>query len=138
MLANSGSTKAANGDLKQTRRRLSVMSDNKLIEGIDHVNLAEDPPVVSLIQYCIGVELKLLKFNHRQLQSLRLHQQVVVLLLILMVVTPRKDMLPTIQRRRIKMHLLWLKTPKLEVCCCALWTVMVKMVTKFLIVLKGN
>ena len=27
--------------LKQTRRRLSVMSDNKLIEGMDSVNLDE-------------------------------------------------------------------------------------------------
>lgn len=27
--------------LKQTRRRLSVMSDNKLIEGMDNVNLDE-------------------------------------------------------------------------------------------------
>ncbi len=26
-------------DLKQTRRRLSVMSDNKLVEGLDNVNL---------------------------------------------------------------------------------------------------
>lgn len=28
-------------NLKQTRRRLSVMSDNKLIEGMDNVNLDE-------------------------------------------------------------------------------------------------
>eukprot|EP00178_Gracilaria_changii_P011928 TRINITY_DN33636_c0_g1_i1.p1 TRINITY_DN33636_c0_g1~~TRINITY_DN33636_c0_g1_i1.p1 ORF type:complete len:104 (-),score=24.60 TRINITY_DN33636_c0_g1_i1:30-341(-) len=31
----------ADKNLKQTRRRLSVMSDNKLIEGMDSVNLDE-------------------------------------------------------------------------------------------------
>ena len=40
-------------NLKQTRRRLSVMSDNKLIEGMDAVNLdtqVVDPdPVCSLL-----------------------------------------------------------------------------------------
>jgi hypothetical protein len=39
-------------NLKQTRRRLSVMSDNKLIEGMDNVNLDEKdavPEVNSLI-----------------------------------------------------------------------------------------
>lgn len=39
---------AGHADLKQTRRRLSVMSDNTLIEGIDHVNISEEPPVVRL------------------------------------------------------------------------------------------
>ena len=31
--------KVASGDLKQTRRRLSVMSDNKLVEGMDSVKI---------------------------------------------------------------------------------------------------
>ena len=35
-------SKTDGGDLKQTRRRLSVMSDNKLIEGMDGVNLDEE------------------------------------------------------------------------------------------------
>lgn len=30
-------------DIKQTRRRLSVMSDNKLVEGIESVNINENP-----------------------------------------------------------------------------------------------
>ena len=36
-------------DLKQTRRRLSVMSDNKLIEGLDNVAIgtAEEESTVS-------------------------------------------------------------------------------------------
>jgi hypothetical protein len=32
-------------DIKQTRRRLSVMSDNKLVEGFDSVNLDGDEEV---------------------------------------------------------------------------------------------
>lgn len=47
--ATSTAKPGAGGDLKQTRRRLSVMSDNKLIEGIDHVNISEEPPVVCFI-----------------------------------------------------------------------------------------
>lgn len=46
-----GSPKKADDakNLKQTRRRLSVMSDNKLIEGIDGVNLEtqNDAPEVN-------------------------------------------------------------------------------------------
>ena len=42
-----GNAPPGHADLKQTRRRLSVMSDNTLIEGIDHVNISEEPAVVS-------------------------------------------------------------------------------------------
>lgn len=45
MSASKGST-----DIKQQRRRLSVMSDNKLIEGIDGVNLEDEVSYVYL--YC--------------------------------------------------------------------------------------
>lgn len=45
MSTSKGSGAGAKADdaknLKQTRRRLSVMSDNKLIEGMDNVNLEE-------------------------------------------------------------------------------------------------
>lgn len=45
MSASKGTGAGAKADdaknLKQTRRRLSVMSDNKLIEGMDNVNLDE-------------------------------------------------------------------------------------------------
>jgi len=40
-----GNAPPGHADLKQTRRRLSVMSDNTLIEGIDHVNISEEPAV---------------------------------------------------------------------------------------------
>jgi hypothetical protein len=43
-------------NLKSTRRRLSVMSDNKLIEGLDAVNLdssaVSEPDSVSFILSC--------------------------------------------------------------------------------------
>jgi hypothetical protein len=49
MSASKGTAPGAKADdaknLKQTRRRLSVMSDNKLIEGMDNVNLEEKEPV---------------------------------------------------------------------------------------------
>lgn len=45
-----GPTKTGQEDLKQARRRLSVMSDNKLVEGFDNVNLdvAEEDVSASL------------------------------------------------------------------------------------------
>jgi hypothetical protein len=36
-------------DIKQARRRLSVMSDNKLVEGFDSVNLDGDEEVIFVI-----------------------------------------------------------------------------------------
>jgi serine/threonine protein phosphatase PrpC len=44
MSSPKGPTKTGQEDLKQARRRLSVMSDNKLVEGFDNVNL--DAPVI--------------------------------------------------------------------------------------------
>jgi hypothetical protein len=41
----SGPTKSGQEDLKQARRRLSVMSDNKLVEGFDNVNLDAEEEV---------------------------------------------------------------------------------------------
>ena len=36
-------------DIKQARRRLSVMSDNKLIEGVENISLEEEKGNVSYI-----------------------------------------------------------------------------------------
>jgi len=48
--SKTGSKSDGGGDLKQTRRRLSVMSDNKLIEGIDGVNLEESETPVTVMR----------------------------------------------------------------------------------------
>eukprot|EP01039_Chlorochromonas_danica_P008557 gene8557-9430_t len=47
MASPKGPTKSGQEDLKQARRRLSVMSDNKLVEGFDNVNLDAEEDVVA-------------------------------------------------------------------------------------------
>jgi hypothetical protein len=52
--ANAGSAAAAAGDLKKTRRRLSVMSDNQLVEGVSAVSLDDkDAPELREQAGCI-------------------------------------------------------------------------------------
>ena len=103
MSASKGST-----DINQQRRRLSVMSDNKLIEGIDGVNLEDEVSfyVLNYLLYCFvcfNFYIIIYICRLKQLQMLyQLHLQV-DLLLILMVVILRKVMHLITLRRRIKM-----------------------------------
>jgi hypothetical protein len=47
------SPKSEEKDIKQARRRLSVMSDNKLVEGFDSVNLDADEEVFYCVLYSL-------------------------------------------------------------------------------------
>lgn len=44
-------------DLKQTRRRLSVMSDNKLVEGLGDVNLNDKEESSTEVNFCFTISL---------------------------------------------------------------------------------